>query len=113
MITAADFETRLCKAAFQRFNPAILTPGYKGFAGRFNAAQVEYAHSLEDLARETGNAALLAMAAEALMLPLAWAYHQVRCQCTAGCLPCSSGQNCLLPSACHACNEVCYVRHDC
>lgn len=67
----------LTQATLQRFHPSILSPGSKGFAARFNAASLQYADVLADMGREAGNAALLAMAAETLLVPEAWAYTQV------------------------------------
>lgn len=73
---AWELQLRLCEAASQRYSPFILTPGPAGFAQRFNAAQLKYAQDLERLGQGSKNAALFAMAAEAYLLPHAWAYQQ-------------------------------------
>ncbi|KAK9793232.1 hypothetical protein WJX73_009381 [Symbiochloris irregularis] len=67
---------QLTQANLHRFHPSILSPDNSGFAVRFNAASAQYAAVLEGMGREAGSAALLAMAAETLLMPEAWAYTQ-------------------------------------
>lgn len=73
----ADFEIGLARAAVARFSPILALRDGDNFTACFNAAQTQYALELEVLGKQAENAALLAMAAEALLVPLAWAYQQV------------------------------------